>query len=710
MSIDAYSYCPGGTSKKIKFCCPDFLTELQEIERMLEGQQHAACLRHVEGLLQKHPDRACLLGTYCMLLRLSGREDDFRTTTKTFLTKHPDNPVALAESALQAMVEKKPREAAALVHRAIAASDKEFMGRVYMAMDVAAEALVADGETVAGRALLQLQRAINPNDDQALQRLLSLNRSPAVPLLLKEDSPMRECPQDAPWKADFDEAMAPLAMGAWLTVAQRLTALAEQAEDAPAVWHNLAVLRGWLGDTAEAVEAWRKFASLEGKGEDAVEATAMAMFLEEDSLGDFGDVYTLALAVSDADSLHEKLDRADRTHATPIDPQAHAGSEGPPPRSGFLLLDRVIDELGDQVALEAIPEITAQMFLFGKETDRPARLEVFGVAADDLPATKAALAELAGDALGEVEKEEVVGRVSASRELLERNWWLPEGSTPENVERLLDEHLQKALLQRWPELPLGLLEGRSPDEAAGDSACHLRLQAAIFVLESFVEQSGQTFDFNQLRAKLGLPELGPIDPAEMPLQQLPAVRLDRVAVEKLDDNLLMAGFGRAAALQVTGAMRIFGKEIIRRPSLEDSPHRPGLFLLLSRAAENGTQALEYLEQGRKATEATGQPCGPWDLQELLQRFQLRDGEGAGQLIQHIQTAHGNDQEVMRGLMGLLMEMGVIRPDGTPTMPQQQSPQDDGGLILPDGGGESGKLWTPDGDRPAGSEGGIWTPD
>ena len=24
MPIDAYSVCPGGTGKKIKFCCPDF--------------------------------------------------------------------------------------------------------------------------------------------------------------------------------------------------------------------------------------------------------------------------------------------------------------------------------------------------------------------------------------------------------------------------------------------------------------------------------------------------------------------------------------------------------------------------------------------------------------------------------------------------------------------------------------------------------------
>ncbi len=45
MPIDLYSPCPGGTGKKIKFCCPDFVNELNEIERLIEGEQFAACLQ-----------------------------------------------------------------------------------------------------------------------------------------------------------------------------------------------------------------------------------------------------------------------------------------------------------------------------------------------------------------------------------------------------------------------------------------------------------------------------------------------------------------------------------------------------------------------------------------------------------------------------------------------------------------------------------------
>ena len=55
MSIDRYTPCPGGTGKKIKFCCHDLLNELDGLHRMLEGEQRLACLEHVEKLRGLYP-------------------------------------------------------------------------------------------------------------------------------------------------------------------------------------------------------------------------------------------------------------------------------------------------------------------------------------------------------------------------------------------------------------------------------------------------------------------------------------------------------------------------------------------------------------------------------------------------------------------------------------------------------------------------------
>ena len=72
MALDAYSLCPGGTGKRIKFCCGDFLGELQNIDWMFEEKQYVACLQHIEHLRQQpaHRDRQCLLAYQADLRRI----------------------------------------------------------------------------------------------------------------------------------------------------------------------------------------------------------------------------------------------------------------------------------------------------------------------------------------------------------------------------------------------------------------------------------------------------------------------------------------------------------------------------------------------------------------------------------------------------------------------------------------------------------------
>ena len=60
MPIDPYASCPGGTGKKIKFCCSDLLSELDKIDRMLTGEQRWACLDYIQQIEPKFPNRACL--------------------------------------------------------------------------------------------------------------------------------------------------------------------------------------------------------------------------------------------------------------------------------------------------------------------------------------------------------------------------------------------------------------------------------------------------------------------------------------------------------------------------------------------------------------------------------------------------------------------------------------------------------------------------
>ncbi len=100
MPIDHYSPCPGGTGKKIKFCCADLLPELEKIDRMVEGEQYVACLDHVNLLDAKTPGRPCLLAWKLTLEQITGQRETAAATLASFIAQHPNNPIALAETAL----------------------------------------------------------------------------------------------------------------------------------------------------------------------------------------------------------------------------------------------------------------------------------------------------------------------------------------------------------------------------------------------------------------------------------------------------------------------------------------------------------------------------------------------------------------------------------------------------------------------------------
>ena len=87
MALDSYSPCPGGRDKKIRFCCPDLLKELQQIETMIQNGQPSAGLALIERLEKDRPDCACLTAAKCVMLRQSGRWEEFAETAEKYLHK-----------------------------------------------------------------------------------------------------------------------------------------------------------------------------------------------------------------------------------------------------------------------------------------------------------------------------------------------------------------------------------------------------------------------------------------------------------------------------------------------------------------------------------------------------------------------------------------------------------------------------------------------
>ncbi len=276
-----------------------------------------------------------MLATKCELLRATDQQEAARATAAAFLAKHPENQIALVEAAMIA-APKDARGAMGLLQRALRAAGGALAGRTYQAIGFVAGALLRAGYPMPARVLLQLQCDVAEEDDRSVQLLSAMSQAGDIPLLLRDNARTATCPDDAPWKDRFSEAVQPLGMVDWQTAAERFTALAADAPDATAVWQNLAVLRGWLADNPGCIDALRRYASLRAREpgglEDAVEAEATAMFLAADPLGDRQKMLTLVWTVKDVDAAQEAFCRRRGCGRCPSTPRNSETTRRPRPR------------------------------------------------------------------------------------------------------------------------------------------------------------------------------------------------------------------------------------------------------------------------------------------------------------------------------------------------------------------------------------------
>ncbi len=710
MPLDAYSSCPGGTGKKIKFCCSDLLGDLQKIDRMLEGEQFQAALSQIERLAEKHPGRACLMALHCLLLRITHRVEEAESLAAKFVQLHPQNPVALAETAIMTAAKQGGHAAMPWLQRAMEAAGQEIPSRLYEMLTAVGQILAMEGNLLAARAVLQWAVVLVRDDPMPQELLGRINSSRDLPVWVKDERRLVDCPADAPWRAEFDEALQTARRGRWSVAEQRFLAILAQAGDQPAVWRNVAVLRGWLADHAGCVKALRKFSGLDVPLEDAAEAAAVGLFLSEDPLGDRADVLNLTYPIADVDRFQSAVASARQFRPVRVDPASLTEEGDAPPLAVYLVLDRDLPVGDGAIELAKVPRLLCQALYHGRQTDREPRLELHPVAASEQQAVEGVLSQSLPGALGPLAERQVTERMSQTQELLARNWSLPRDVAPEQIAELVRQHHDEAMLNRWPAIPLGILDGKSPQEAAAEPRYRVPLLAAILLVEFWMEQNAARFDFNRLRARLGLPTLDPIDPEQTDVATLPVARLTRVVVEKLPDEGLLRGFRRAMAASDLPALRKFGRALIDRPSFTDRENRLQILSLLARIEDDPERALTYVNAGRKLAEEAGQSSAPWDLMELSFRFAHGDEAEVNRLFHHLNAEHIREPGVASALHNWLVQIGAIGPEGMPAGPAAPPHQAEPSFAVPtEPAAEPGQLWTPGGQQATGEKPKLWMP-
>ena len=704
MAIDPYSPCPGGTGKKVKFCCPDLLNELEKIQKMVAADQRHACLDYIDQLEARFPNRSCLLTTKALLQGQLGDVDAARQTVGKVLEAQPENPVALAEHALLAIDNQGARAAVEPLQRAIAGSKEQMDYKVFEVIGVVAQSLLAEGYLAAALAHAGLQMRINPKDEMALRMMVELASSRSVPLFFKDiPAPFDEGPVDDALKGDFAAALDMARHFRWLDAAHAFGRLVERAPQAAAACANLGMLRAYVADEEGAAQALHQYAALDVPLDDAVEAEALAQVFDPPP-GEQIDLLFVDIPIKDFEQLQTRLSSDRRADALSGRELHWDEPDQPPPRASFWLLDRPLPASGADLANEDVPESLAQLYLFGRETDREARIEMSAYR-DQLDAAKSLLAEIAGDAVGPPASEEVISSTPLVQRALSWNWRLPPDMPLDRVREFTLQRQRQAILEKWPKTPNPALDGKTPEQAAADPALKVKTLAAILVLEFSASVEG--IDFNELRTRVGLAAAGDIDPTGLNVAALPMVRLHRLQLDKLNDDDLTGLYQRVLLVQDRLALKNVCAEVVARSSLDGKVDKARAYGVLASVTQDFEQALRYLQQARELSKAAGKSCGPWDLEEFMMQLGRGNSSEAERLLRHIQIEHGKEPAVMQRLMQVLYQAGVIDEQGRPRGMPSEEPS---GLVVPGGSAEAaGKLWTPDAEAGTEKKSGLWVP-
>lgn len=732
MPLDPYSPCPGGTGKKLKFCCSDLIGELEQLDTLTEGQQYTAALDHADRLLQRYPGRACLLANQTRLQLATKKFPEAAASSKAFLEACPENPVALGQAAVIEAIAGRLQEGIALFDRARekardtadAAMPQDLVRAGQTLLQVAAQA----GHPLTAQGLLEwmIDREVGTADER--QVLASVATAGGVPAALRTKMAFEPAPADSPYRFEIDTAVKHARdwrLGRALTTLKGLKGVAGET---PELFVNVAILCEMMARPFEAAEAWLAVARMRPQpADDAVEATGRAIALETEANPDRSPVVRMtsltgALPAASGDGgidlLEDKLRHDGRFDPAEIDRSTWVARNAVPPHSVWRVFAPAVAEVG-----AAGPDrFLATLLVFGRQTDREPEGVLQGFE-PDVAEARALLEPLLGcnfSAPPESARAELPA-VSPTTWLLNTQFRVHKGdlqqaSEPDAlspVDRLLAQQRQ-ALHDRfvtvWPDTALPELLGKTPREAAavvGTEAAR-RVESLVSEGEAASRRPEMSTTWTAIRERIGLPAPTPLR-SDKPIEEVSPLRWHRVAMDGLPLEELRPLFLTAMDAGFSLAAARAAEAIVAR---SDAPaeDRWEAYGMLEDRAETSLDKLGYLAKLRELAKTLGVGDGMLDVAELRVRLSRADQAGVVRLLNHLQRDHSRDQRVLGALAEVLSEAGVDLAALAAHSATTQRPSGTSGGGSPSAA-DSGRIWTPGGESPGpgGEKKSIWTP-
>jgi tetratricopeptide (TPR) repeat protein len=713
MTINPYALCPCGSGKKIKFCCGDLAGEMEKVLRMVEGNQPTAAVRHLEQLLKKNPQRASLLDLKSNIEMQLGWYDQARATVDEYLQADPQSINGWARRAMQLGLAEQPTEGARALQTSIAlCDDPPYTSDVLMAIRMLGRIFEAEGQFIPAIAHFLLYGDVSqPGDMEGEKELIRLTREEPVAELLKGPLTLYRESTNPAQHEKFARACAAAHRGSWREAAAVFEAIkASSPGDARAVY-NGALLAGFLGEEQSMVEGLRAYAACDVPEDDAIEALALAQYVDSANVDDYVDGKQLVFEIDDVEAIVEQRRQDRRTPRFDRPEDAWSpDDDGPPPQAGFYLLDRDDPTDWSEVPFEDVPRLLASVELFGRETDRPPRASVRIAQDSEYEAKLAAVRDLF--ALGDrdpIDESDTV-RLTPLGNFAMSYSYVP-ATVPISVRlKVFEEARLKAILDVWPARPQSALGGKSPAELVGDASRTRDLQAAVYralltnVPRRLRERARGIWE------RMGLAPLADrLDPEHIDDERLWFVRVTRVDATKLSDERLAKLTLDAALANATSAIAHLAPELLRRPQLHRTVNMYAVSATAVSEAPDYEAAFEYLSDARRLVAPELVPPGLWDVMEFTGAFDRLEQDRLAALFQQAADAANRDEVVAKALVRALAERGLITEDGRMRVPMPVSEDAETALEGGDEPQDEPKIWTPESEAAKQGKGKIWLP-
>ena len=721
MTVDTYAICPCGSGKKIKFCkCKESVGEMDRVMKMVEGGQLVPAMDRLAAILNEHPDAAWALAVRGRLFLNLREYDSLAENADRFIRLQPSNPLALTQRAAAQLFRGDVPAATESMLEALTESGQDVDVFVLDVASVLAVSLVQSGVYLTARVyatLAMMASGYEEGGQAAVSVLRQLNSSPQVNQFVKSIPEPVQRPADAEWGERYDEAIGLLRSNKVVLAQSKFESLQRVASGQPSILSGLLTCAIWRGETDAQSDFLLKLSNCDSLDfQQRVRYRAMSALVQPGTPQLSVPVAKLSCDIDDAEQVEMAMTADARFVPFPAEmlAQMRTSEDDVPPRSGFQILDRDKPESMEQLPpVEAVPEAIAMVFVYGKQTDRAARVEVVDVRASDVEEVRNQIQRAVGDLQLNEEAGDPLPLLVASQPPVAM---IRFHAKPAEAEVLQSELAAQRMPKLIASLKLPILEGNSLADLADDESKLLVRTTVVRIVEQFdvISSKGDQIVPETYRlAGIDLPSSITLEKEQM--ETVPNEDLWRIDASTLDAESAMYLLQRAQQVSSTFAVRRFADRLIELPLEQDQlPAKLLAYASLVNASPTSSQALETLQQAKAFAESNNLSTANLLLSEVSLRLQAGDGQGFQNTLEALTSRYGNEPEVMAQLQQMLMAYGLIRPDGSPTIPPAPAEAAVGVDPMPATGNESA-LWTPDGGQPvapqqgAGGEKKLWIP-